>query len=715
MNNDITRRAFLQNGSLVIAATFIAGKLSLLNVSAARAGKAASFKPHAFIEIATDDTVTVWLGQTNLGQGTHTGISMIVAEELDADWNTVQARMALAAKPFDNPNIPMQFTGGSTSIRSRWDLLRKTGAAARQILLQAAANKWDVETTTCKTDNGRVIHADGRSLRYGQLVEAAAEIPVPENPQLKNPEEYRIIGSERDRLDIADKVAGKTRYGIDVEIPDMCIAVVARPPRFGAVPETFDEAAALKVSGVIKVVPLKDRIAVCAETTYAAIQGREKLAIKWTAGTHPELDDKVLDTLFQDHLEKEGATAENTGDAAKALTEAKTRLESSYKLPYLSHAQLEPINCTALVEKDRVQLWVPTQGQTWAKMAAAKVSGLPVEKVEVMTMTAGGGFGVRGMTDPVVDSVLLSKMLERPVKVMWTREDDFANDYFRPGSVCTIEGGLDKDGRLVAWSQKVASPSVMAKIIPQRVQDGIDKTSIEGIHDMVYAIPNRHVEYVLMDLPIPVGFWRSVGYSINTFTVETFIDELAHAAGKDPLEFRLGMLEKDSRPHQTLTLLAEKSGWNSSIPAGRARGIALGSCFGSAAAHMAEVSVDRSTGRVKVHKVACAIDCGPAVYPDAIVAQMEGAMVMALSTAFYEKIHFAGGGVETTNFDGYQLLTISEVPEIDVYIAKSTHKIGGVGEPGVPTVAPAVANAIFKATGVMMKEMPFNTELLRQG
>lgn len=715
MKNETTRRAFIQRGSLVVAATLISGKLSLLNVSNARADKAMTFQPHAFVEIATDDTVTVWLGQTNLGQGTHTGISMIVAEELDADWNNIQAKMALAAKPFDNPYFPMQFTGGSTSIRTRWDLLRKTGAAARQILMEAAANQWGVDTTSCKTDNGRVIHADGRSLSYGQLVEAAGLLAVPENPQLKNPGKFRIIGSEKARLDIPDKVAGRTRYGIDVNVPDMCIAVVARPPRFGATPESFDEGAAMKVRGVIKVVPLKDRIAVCAETTYAAIQGREKLAIKWTPGMHPELNDEVLDKWFQDHLQKEGAVAENTGDANKALAEAETRLESSYKLPYLSHAQLEPINCTALVEKDRVRLWVPTQGQTWAKMAAAKVSGLTVEQIEVMTMPAGGGFGVRGMTDPVVDSVLLSKMLGRPVKVMWTREDDFANDYFRPGSVCTIKGGLDKNGQLVAWSQKVASPSVMAKILPQRVKDGIDETSIEGIHDMVYTVPNRHVEYVLMDLPIPVGFWRSVGYSINTFTVETFMDELAHEAGKDPIEFRLGMLEKDSRPHRTLSLLAENSGWSSSVPADRARGIALGSCFGSAAAHMAEVSVDRQSGKVKVHKVACAIDCGPAVYPDAIVAQMEGAMVMALSTAFHEKIHFSGGGVKTANFDEYQLLTISEVPEVDVYISKSKHKIGGVGEPGVPTVAPAVANAIFKATGVMLKEMPFNTELLIKG
>jgi isoquinoline 1-oxidoreductase beta subunit len=345
-------------------------------------------------------------------------------------------------------------------------------------------------------------------------------------------------------------------------------------------------------------------------------------------------------------------------------------------------------------------------------MTAAEITGLPVENVEVMTTPAGGGFGLRGEADPVVDAVSLSKALARPVKVMWTREDDFANDYFRPGSVCTIRGGLDKDGRLTAWSQKVAAPSIMTRLMPQAVKDGIDYTSVQGIPDMVYTVPNRRVEYVLMDLPIPVGFWRSVGYSTTTFTVETFIDELAFAAGKDPVEFRLDLMEKGSRPYRTLSLLADKASWGSPAPAGRFRGIAAGSCFGSSAAHMAEVSVERKSGKVKVHKIECAIDCGPAVYPDAIKAQMEGAAIMALSVAFNEKIHFTNGGVKTANFDEYRLLTMSAVPEIAVHIADSVHAIGGIGEPGFPTVAPAVANAIFNATGVRLRELPFKRELL---
>ena len=715
MKIDITRRAFLKKSSLVIAATALSGELHLFNASPAKAGADTTFKPHAFVEIAADHTVIVWIGQTNLGQGTHTGISMIVAEELDADWKKVQARMALAAEPFKDPVWHAQLTGGSTSIRHRWDMLRKAGAAARQMLTQAAAKEWAIDAAKCKTDTGRVIHPDGRSLSYGQLVKEAQKLPVPENPPLKKAEDYRIIGTARDRLDMPDKVAGRTIYGIDFVVPNMCIAVVARPPRFGATPESYDASAAMAVKGVVKVVPLQDKIAVCAETTYAALQGREKLNIQWTTGAAPDLNDATLATMFQEHMEKAGAIAEATGDAKKALAEAEITLESSYKFPYIAHAALEPINCTAHVETDRCRVWVPTQGQTTAQHTAAAITGLPVEKVEVMTTPAGGGFGLRGEPDPVVDAVSLSKALGRPVKVMWTREDDFANDYFRPGSVCRIKGGLDKQGRLVAWSQKVAAPSVMSRMMPEQVKNGIDPTSIQGIPDMVYTLPNRLVEYVLMELPIPIGFWRSVGYSITTFTVETFMDELAHAAGKDPVAFRLDLMAKDSRPYQTLSLLAEKANWGGSVPEGRARGIALGSCFGSSTAHMAELSVDKKSGKVKVHKVVCAVDCGPAVYPDAIVAQMEGAAVMALSAAFHEKVHFSTGGVATANFDQYPILTMSEVPEVEVYIADSKHKIGGIGEPGFPTVAPAVANAIFSATGVRLRELPFNKEALSKG
>jgi isoquinoline 1-oxidoreductase beta subunit len=688
MKTELTRRSFLKQGSLVIAATAFSGHLKLFNASPAVAATAISFKPHAFLEIAADDTITVWVGQTNLGQGTHTGIPMIIADELDAAWDKVQVKMALAAEPFKDPVWHAQVTGGSTSIRHRWDMLRKVGAAARQMLVETAAENWGLSASKCSTKDGKIIHPKGRSLTYGQLVEAASKRSVPEKSSLKDPKDYNIIGTQRQRLDIPDKVMGRTVYGMDFTVPGMCIAVVVRPPHYGASYQSYNEKAAMAVKGVIKVVPLEDRIAVCADTTYAAMQGRDALNVKWSRGSHPDLNDETLDTLFTDHLKKPGAVAKTNGDVDKAMAGAAQTIEQSYKLPFLSHAQVEPINCTAHVEKERCRVWVPTQGQTFTQNTASELTGLPAEKVEVMTLPAGGGFGLRAEQDPVVE--------------------------FRPASQCQIKGGLDKDGRLVAYSHKVAAPSVMSRLMPQFVKNGVDPDAVSGIMDIIYSIPNLLVNYVMVNLPISVGFWRSVGYSVNVFTVESFMDELSHAAGKDPVQFRLDHMEKGSRTYNLLSFLAEKAGWGSSVPVGRARGVAVASCFESFAAHMAEVSVGKG-GEITVHKVVCALDCGTAVYPDAIRAQAEAGVVMGLSVAFHEKVRFENGGVKTANYNEYRVLTMSEVPEIEVHIARNTLKPGGVGEPVFPSVAPAVANAIFKATGVRLRELPFQRELLIKG
>lgn len=714
MNTDMTRRSFLKKSSLVIAATAFSSPLNLFNASLVKAASKLPFKPHAFLEIAADDAITVWVGQTNLGQGAHTGIPMIIADELDAAWEEIQVKMALAAEPFKSPVWHAQATGGSSSIRHRWDLLRKVGAAARQMLVETAAEQWGLPAEKCVTRDSKVIHPDGRSLTYGQLAEAAGKRTVPQTPRLKDPKDYRIIGTQRKRLDIPDRVAGKTVFGFDFTVPGMCIAVVARPPRYGASLESYDAEAATAVKGVIKLVPLENRIAVCAETTYTAMLGRNALKIRWSKGSHPNLNSDTLDALFKEHLEKAGAVAKTSGDVKKALAEAAQTIEQSYKLPYISHAQAEPINCTAHVEKNRCRVWIPTQGQTVTQLTASKISGLPIEKVEVMTLPAGGGFGLRGEQDPVEDSVLLSKTLNRPVKVIWSREDDFANDRFRPASQCSIKAGLDKDGRLAAWSHKVAAPSVMSRLMPEYVKDGIDPDAVSGITDMPYSLPNLLVNYVMVNSPVTVGFWRSVGYSVNAFAVESFMDELAYSAGKDPVQFRLDHMEKDSRPYKILSLLAEKGGWNSPVPKGRARGVAITSCFESFAAHIAEVSVGEK-GKITVHKMICAIDCGTAVYPDAIRAQAEAGVIMGLSAAFHEKVSFENGGVKTSNYDSYPVLSMSQVPEIEVHIAKNTLNAGGVGEPVLPSVAPAVANALFKATGVRLRELPFKRELLIKG
>lgn len=713
MKAEMNRRQFLRRGCLVLAVVAAPGAVSIFNVSDGFAAGHQPFKPNAYIEMDADGLVTVWVGQTDLGQGTHTGMAMIIAEELDADWSVVTTRMAPAGEAFKDPRWGMQFTGGSTSIRHRWDLLRKAGAAARLMLIGAAAKAWGTTPDKCRTENGRVIHQDGRTAAYASLVKAASSMPVPDNPPLRKPNDYDVIGTSRQRMDIPDKVQGRTVFGIDVQMPGMCIAVVARPPRYGATPDSFNEEAARSVRGVLEVIPVGDRVAVCAETTYAALQGRDRLAVKWSAGSHPELDTAAVENHLEDDLKRSGSMVENTGDAEAALREADRELEAVYRLPYLSHAQLEPTNCTAHVEENRCRIWAPTQGQTGAQMTAAALTGLPADDVIVMTTACGGGFGRRGETDVIEEAVILSKAMKRPVKVMWTREDDFTHDVYRPGSISHLRGGI-KDGRLTAWSHRLASPSIMARVMPDSLKNGVDHSSVEGVPDMDYAIPNRRMEYVLTELPIPVGWWRSVGYSINTFTVESFMDELAHAAGSDPVRFRLDMMDPESRSHRTLTLLADKAGWGTPVPEGRGRGIALSSCFGSSAAHMAEVSVDRQSGRIIVHKVVCAVDCGPAVYPDAIVAQMEGGVVMGLSAAFGEKVEFANGGVSTENYGGYSLLTMTDVPEIEVHIADSRHGIGGIGEPGLPTVAPAVANAVFDAVGVRLRELPFNAEALKK-
>ena len=713
MSEDMSRRFFIQSGLLVLAAAITPGAIVLMNVSPGAAGPAPSFRPHAFVEIDGEGSVTVWVGQTDLGQGTHTGIAMIVADELDADWDRVRTRMALAAEPFKDPEWGIQATGGSTSIRHRWDMLRKAGAAARLMLVRAAAREWGADPAACTTREGKVFHPDGRSLGYGDLAAKAAGLQAPADPPLKNSGEYVFIGTLKRRLDMEDKVQGRTAFGFDTRLPGMCVAVLAHPPRFGAEPVAFDADRARNVRGVLDVVPVGDAVAVCAETTWAAMQGRDALKVTWSKGSRPDLNDDVIASELLAKLDGSAAVAENRGNAQESLSGAATVVESVYSVPYVAHAQLEPTNCTAYVEKDRCRVWAPTQGQTSAQNEAARICGLPPEKVEVMTTPCGGGFGRRGETEVVTEAVSLSKAMNRPVKVVWTRDDEFAHDVFRPASVCRISGGLDQDGKLVAWSHRVVAASIMSRLWPSAVRNGIDPTSVEGVQGMPYDIPNRRIEYAIPDLPIPVGWLRSVGHSYNCFTVESFMDELAHAAGRDPVEFRLELMVKDSRPHRTLSLLADKVGWGGPVPAGRSRGVAVTECFGSSVAQVAEVSVDRKTGAVTVHKVVCAVDCGPAVYPDAITAQMEGAVVMGLSIALNERVRFARGGVSTSGYGRYRLLGMEEVPAVEVHIAESRHPVGGIGEPGLPPVAPAVANAVFTATGVRLRDMPFSREALK--
>lgn len=666
---------------------------------------------NAWIGITPEDLITITVSQSEMGQGVYTSIPMIVADELEADWKTVRFQAAPAADEYKNPIWGMQSTGGSTSIRHLHDLLRRAGAAGREMLLQAAAQTWGVPRTECRAEKGAVRHpGSGRSMPYGQLAAAASKLPIPKNPPLKDPAQLRFIGQPLPRLDLPEKVSGKARFGIDTFIPDMLYASVARPPVFGAKEKSSDPDAARKIKGVEQVIRIGRGVAVCARSFEAARRGRSALVIQWDGGSQPDLDNAFVQKTLLEHLKQTGVEARNDGDVRKALASAAKKMESVYLLPYLAHATMEPMNCTAWVRKDRCDVWVPTQSQTGAQQTAAMLAGLDPKKVHIHTTYLGGGFGRRAETDVVEEAVAVSKAVGKPVKVLWTREEDIHHDFFRPGNCCRIEGALDAQGKITAWSHRVVVPSIFARVFPQMMQKEIDPAAVEGIADLPYEVPNLRVEYVRLDLPIPVGFWRSVGSTHNAYTVESFMDELARAAGKDPLDFRLEHMAKTSALRRVLETAADKAGWGKTLKAGQARGLACHSCFGSHVAQVAEISVNTDRGVIKVHRVVCAIDCGPVINPDTVKAQMEGGIIMGLSAALKERVNFAKGGVETANFGDYPLLRFSETPEIEVHLVQGQKTHGGVGEPGLPPIAPAVANALFAAAGIRLRSLPLTPE-----
>ncbi len=514
------------------------------------------------------------------------------------------------------------------------------------------------------------------------------------------------MGNSLPRLDVVEKVNGSAPFGIDIFVPGMLYAAIARPPAYGAKPTGYDREAAVKVPGVVEVAPIDRGIAVCADTLEAARKGKDGLKVNWGQGSQPDLGTELLEKSFIQHLGKPGVIAESRGNIAKALSGASRKVEATYILPYLAHTTMEPMDCTAHVRKDRCDVWVPTQSQTGVLMTAERVTGLKPEQIHVHTTYLGGGFGRRSEIDVAEEALQTSKATGKPVKVIWTREEDIQNDFYRPGNCCRIEGAIDEKGELTAWSHKVVVPSIFARVFPQRVQSGVDPAAVEGVANMEYEIPNLYVEYVRMDTPIPVGFWRSVGSSHNAFTVESFMDELANAAGKDPVEFRLSLLKNHPRVRRVIEMAAEKAGWGKSLKKGEGRGFAYHFAFGSHVAQVAEVSIQEKEGAVKVNRVVCAVDCGPVVNPFIITAQMKSGIIMGLSAALRERVDFAKGGVASSNFDNYELLRMNEIPEIEVHIVGSKEERGGIGEPGLPPIAPAVANAVFKAAGIRVRRLP---------
>jgi len=714
MKTYLTRRQFLKmtGTGLAIAVATTSTGIRLLS-AAEMAKEGPSFRPSAWLEVRPDGTIIATVSKSEMGQGVYTSLPMIVADELDADWKKVRIAVAPAGDAYKDPVWRSQSTGGSSSIRHMYDALRKAGAAAREMLVTAAANAWKVPASECAYELGVVRHAkSGKSLTYGNLTADAASLEVPQNPVLKKETQFRYIGKDIPRLDMDDKVSGKAKFGLDSAVPNMLYAAIARPPAYGAEASSYQKEAAERTAGVKTVAQIPSGIGVCAETLAAAWKGRDALKPVWTKGSDPQLNTVSLEKEFLSRLDQKGIVARNDGDAPGAIDQAERKFEAVFQLPFLAHATMEPMNCTVDARPDGCEIWAPTQNQTGVLGAAIKITGFKPEQVTVHTTYLGGGFGRRFERDFVEEALLLSRAAGRPVKLVWTREEDIRNDFYRPMNATRIRAALDASGRVTAWSQTIVCPSIFARVFPQNMKNGIDSAAVEGVENMEYAIPNLKVEYVRYDTPAPVGFWRSVGSSHNAFTVESFIDELAHAAKKDPLEFRLAMLKDHPRARTVLELAAEKAGWGKPLPDGRTRGIAYHYSFGSYAAEVAEVSVDKKSGGIIVHRVTCAVDCGPVVNPAIVKDQIMSGVMMGISTALKEKIELAAGGIQSANFGDYEILRMSEAPEVDVHIVKSRAELGGIGEPGVPPVIPAIGNAVFAATGARIRQLPMKPALV---
>jgi len=698
------RRAFLQT-----AGTVGAGLVISFRIPTRREQQAAPFAPNAWLRIEPDDSIRVLVDRSEMGQGVTTALPMLLAEELEADWTKVQIEFAPADKAYINPLFGMQGTGGSTSVRAAWTPLRKAGAAAREVLITAAAQAWGVNRAECRAERGAVVHAKSRRrLRYGQLALRAGALPVPADVPLKDPKDWRIAGKPTKRLDTPVKVNGRAKFGIDVRVPGMRVALVARSPVFGGKVKSFDAAAAKKVEGVRDVVQISSGIAVVASGYWPAKQGRDALKVEWDEGPGATVSSASISQLFAERAGQPGVMARHDGDPDGALGGAAQRVEAVYELPFLAHATMEPMNCTAHVRPDGVDIWAPTQFQTGAQGLGAQIGGVPPEQVQVHTTYLGGGFGRRFELDFIQEALEVSKAVGAPVKVIWSREDDIQHAQYRPANYHRLAAGLDATGRPVAWTHRIVAPSIMARVFPNMVQNGLDGEAVEGGKEMAYAVPNVHVDYQLTDTGIPVGFWRSVNNSYNAFAVETFIDELAAAAKVDPFEYRRGLLANAPRHRGALELAATKAGWGTPLAAGRGRGIAVHKSFESFVAEVAEVSVS-SAGEVRVHRVVCVVDCGMFVNPDTIEAQMQSAIVYGLTAALKGAITIDGGRVQQSNFHDYEMLRLADMPLVEVHIVPSTEAPGGVGEPGTPPIAPAVCNAIFAATGKRIRKLPIGT------
>ena len=699
----VSRRAFLQTATAAGAGLVIGFHLS--GCGRGPSGPVETVSPNAWLRINSDESILVIVDRSEMGQGVTTSLPMLVAEELEADWSMIRIEFAPADQAYTNPLFGMQGTGGSTSVRAAFGPLRQAGASAREVLIAAAAQNWNVDRSECHAERGAVIHGPtNRRASYGSLVATAKTLPVPESVPLKDAGDWKVIGTRVARLDTPLKVDGSAEFGIDVKVPGMLVAVVARCPVPGGRVASFDATRATAIPGVRNVVQISSGIAVVADGYWPAHKGRDALDVKWEEGATAGVSDASIAQMFAAKAAGPGAVGRRDGDAASAVARAASRVEASYDAPFLAHTTMEPMNCTAHVRADGVDIWAPTQFQTGAQGLGAGIGGVTPDKVKVHTTWLGGGFGRRFEMDFIQEALEASKAIGAPVKVIWSREDDVRHAQYRPANHHRMRAGLDRNGQPVGWVHRVVAPSIMARVFPETVQNGLDGEAIEGAMEMPYAIANVLVDYAMADTGIPVGFWRSVNHSYNAFAVESFIDELAHAAGKDPYEYRRDLLTKAPRYLGALNLAASKAGWGTPLPAGHGRGIAVHKAFESFVAEVAEVSVN--DGNVRVHRVTCAVDCGPVVNPRIVEAQMQSAIVFGLTAALYGQINIDKGRVQQGNFNDYLMLHMAEMPVVEVHIVPSTDAQGGAGEPGTPPIAPAVCNAVFAATGKRIRRLP---------
>jgi isoquinoline 1-oxidoreductase beta subunit len=688
----IDRREFLAVGATVGAGLLIGFRFAEAQSTPTSDTAAADLAPNGYLRIGTDGIITLYADHVELGQGVMTALPMIVAEELDADWNLVRIeRMS------DNPSAwPRRvMTVGSQSVRTSWAPLRKAGATAREMLISAAATMWSVDRSQCRAEQGFVLHnASGRRASYGELASAAAALPVPADPPLKDPRTFRIIGTKRPRVDIPSKTNGSALFGIDVRVPGMLIATVLRPPVFGGTVASFDARAAKAISGVKDVVQFESGLAVLATDTWSALKGREALKVEWNAGANATLTSEEIRRNFSAQLAESGKMFTNRGDAAAALASSTNVITADYELPFAAHATMEPMNCTAHVRADGVDVWVPTQAPTSFQTTAAQIAGVSPSAVKLNVTMVGGGFGRRSRPDVLLDAVRLSKLAGAPVKVMWTREDDMQHDLYRPFGLHRMSGAVGADGMPVAWTHRLVTQNALS-----------DGDTVGGAADLPYAIPNLRVELVVATSAVPVAPWRAVGHSQNGFVTEAFLDELAAAGKQDPVALRRRLLASAPRYLGVMELAVSKSDWGKPMPAGSGRGIAVHAMTGSYVAQIAEVTVERNV--IRVNKVICAVDCGVVINPDTLAAQMEGSIIYGLTCALKNEITVAQGQVVQANFNTYPMLRMSESPRVEVYTVASAAAPGGIGEPGVPPIAAAVANAVFAATGKRLRKLPF--------